>query len=112
MSYKPLGKLNYNPGQKSWDTFTKTPQIGALPLHRYAMLIWSTLRLLDRTFWRELFTFQWWWDTAGARNKHGADAVLECWIYFLHCVLESIIFFFKLRSWRYYLREGKVLAAP
>ena len=25
--------LTYNPGQKSWDTFAKTPQIRASPLH-------------------------------------------------------------------------------
>ena len=24
---------DYNPGQKSWDTFAKTPQIRAFPLH-------------------------------------------------------------------------------
>ena len=28
-----LGTSTYNPGQKSWDTFAKTPQIRTFPLH-------------------------------------------------------------------------------
>ena len=30
---------NYNPGQKSWETFAKTPQIRASPPTQYAVLI-------------------------------------------------------------------------
>ena len=34
------GGFSDNAGQKSWDTFAKTPQIRAFPLHSlYAMLI-------------------------------------------------------------------------